>query len=294
MRRTTIILTAVLLSVIAVKTMPPDQGEAFITVVLLNAIGIVLLSFWEEKEAAHRVPRRLFCAWNVVDVLLALCVFQLVMFGLSELTRASFPAAWPQWVPSGMTGLGSILMCVMIFAYLRRRYGLMPGDVGLRASGGPRVLLLVLGFFFAVRAFQLPMTWLFSYLHALYRVEPEIQQVLQHMREVPSLGGLIVTVVVAAVVAPVTEEIMFRGVLQPFFRRYLGGAGSIIVVAVLFSLVHEPTSRFMMTPALIFPLALALGYCYHRTQSLTAPILLHALHNLLPVVMLLHQRATAS
>jgi len=45
-----------------------------------------------------------------------------------------------------------------------------------------------------------------------------------------------------------------------------------------------------MWPVTLFPLALALGYAYHRTQRLSASILLHVLHNLIPVVLLLGER----
>ncbi len=82
----------------------------------------------------------------------------------------------------------------------------------------------------------------------------------------------------ATVVAPIAEELFFRGVLQTvllrvFTRRWI----AIAVSAVLFGLVHLPQPDSV--PALIL-LAVLLGYAYERTGSLVAPILIHALFNI--------------
>ena len=116
------------------------------------------------------------------------------------------------------------------------------------------------------------------------------QKVVQQMMEAETVVDVLPMMLFALFTAPFWEETVFRGFLQPFFRRYLGGAGTIAVVAVLFSLIHEPGSRFLRVPIVIFPLALALGCAYHRTQRLAAPLMLHVLHNLVTVTILIAVR----
>jgi len=88
----------------------------------------------------------------------------------------------------------------------------------------------------------------------------------------------------AAILAPIGEELLFRGILQTVFRklfaarwhRYYHRWAAIVCVAILFGLVHESTPQFI--PAL-FVLGVVLGYLYERTGSILVPIYLHILFN---------------
>jgi membrane protease YdiL (CAAX protease family) len=82
----------------------------------------------------------------------------------------------------------------------------------------------------------------------------------------------------AVVVAPVTEECFFRGLLQTVIlvlsgRRWL----AVGVTAVVFGVAHATQPQ--VVPALIV-LGLLLGYAYERSGGLLAPFLLHMLFNL--------------
>ena len=88
-------------------------------------------------------------------------------------------------------------------------------------------------------------------------------------------------VLTAVVLAPLGEEIFFRGLLQSMFRRYLRRPWwAIIVTSILFSAVHFPVIQSL--PAL-FTLSLALGYNYERTGRLYSPIMIHMLFNLIMI-----------
>ncbi|RPI62735.1 MAG: CPBP family intramembrane metalloprotease [Planctomycetaceae bacterium] len=81
----------------------------------------------------------------------------------------------------------------------------------------------------------------------------------------------------AVVLAPITEEIFFRGMIQSMFRQYLGRPWlAVVCTAALFGAAHYSL------PATILPLALlgvAMGYVYERTGRLLAPIIMHILFN---------------
>lgn len=83
----------------------------------------------------------------------------------------------------------------------------------------------------------------------------------------------------AAVVAPVVEETLYRGLLQPAVRA--AGAGpwtAIIGVAALFALMHWPVVPPPAVAAL-FVLGIALGWARERTSGLAAPVVAHAVFN---------------
>lgn len=105
---------------------------------------------------------------------------------------------------------------------------------------------------------------------------PENQHVfLQFVREDAGPIAILWTAVAAAVLAPLAEELMFRVVLQGALEVFLPPAAAIGVVAILFSFVHGWPD---VLP--IIPLALILGYVFHRQRSYVAVVVLHALFNL--------------
>jgi membrane protease YdiL (CAAX protease family) len=86
----------------------------------------------------------------------------------------------------------------------------------------------------------------------------------------------IVLVFSAVVVAPLAEEIFFRGLLQSMIRSYTQRPWvAVVAAAVIFGGVH---AEWQNVPALII-LGIALGYNYERTGRLLPAILIHALFN---------------
>jgi uncharacterized protein len=73
-------------------------------------------------------------------------------------------------------------------------------------------------------------------------------------------------------VAPIAEEIFFRGVVYNAWLREYGARRALIGSAVLFALIHG--SVFVMLP--IFGLGIALALLYRATGSLPAAIAMHA------------------
>jgi membrane protease YdiL (CAAX protease family) len=79
----------------------------------------------------------------------------------------------------------------------------------------------------------------------------------------------------AVVLAPVMEEVLFRGLLQTALSRLITKPWLAIgLTSVFFAIIHPPFS----IPA-IFVLSVAIGILYHRTQSLWAAIAFHVAFN---------------
>jgi uncharacterized protein len=85
------------------------------------------------------------------------------------------------------------------------------------------------------------------------------------------------------IVAPIFEEIFFRGFLFLGLRYSpLKASGAIVLPAVLWSLIHLQYEWLDIT--IVFLLGLLLGYARYRTNSLYVPIAMHALNNLLALL----------
>lgn len=91
----------------------------------------------------------------------------------------------------------------------------------------------------------------------------------------------VVLLVALVLVAPVAEEIFFRGVVYNAWLREHGPRAALIGSAVLFSLIHG--SLFLFVPFLALGIALAL--LYRATGSLPAAIALHAGFNAITVLL---------
>ena len=93
-------------------------------------------------------------------------------------------------------------------------------------------------------------------------------------------------VVPIVVLAPIAEEIFFRGVVFNALRRESTRRWAYLGSALLFSVIH--LSPVTLVP--IFLLGLLLARVYERTGSLVAPIVLHATFNGLSVALALLAR----
>ena len=106
--------------------------------------------------------------------------------------------------------------------------------------------------------------------------EPGLVNLLSSVTDPVSLG---LFVVAAVVLAPIGEEIVFRGVLLPGLAQFTRPMVALFLSAVVFAVFHVPSHGL----AAVFPgvLAMAFGWARLRTGGLAAPIMLHAANNLL-------------
>lgn len=88
-------------------------------------------------------------------------------------------------------------------------------------------------------------------------------------------GGIIPTLFLLCLVAPITEEIFFRGlVLGGFLKRYTERK-ALVLSSLLFATMHVSVGQFL--PTLI--VGLLFGWWRVRTNGILTPLLAHAVHN---------------
>lgn len=132
-------------------------------------------------------------------------------------------------------------------------------------------------------------------------------QQLKLIAEHPQLMSRILIAFVAVIVAPLLEEMLFRGLFQTVIRSYLqtlrsllvgqnttdieqtkyryGTWLAIVISSVLFTMTHANAGHW---PAL-FVLGVCLGYSYEKSGSLFRPIFIHAFFNAISVIATLNQ-----
>ena len=115
------------------------------------------------------------------------------------------------------------------------------------------------------------------------------QQVVQDLDKA-SGAKLAVFAVVASLVAPVCEELLFRGLLMRALRRRMSPTMAVIVQALAFALAHpmlSPTlGDFAVVPAL-FMLGAVSGVVATRKGDLSASIMMHIGFNLVTTLLAL-------
>ncbi len=87
----------------------------------------------------------------------------------------------------------------------------------------------------------------------------------------------------AILLAPVAEELYFRGVLYTSLKAKLGVWGGAVLSAVVFAAIHGMPAAFIT----LLVIGIMLAYVFEKYKSLTPAIVAHLINNSLSVVILL-------
>lgn len=91
---------------------------------------------------------------------------------------------------------------------------------------------------------------------------------------------------VLAAIAGISEELLFRGVLQPLLESFLGLTAGLVVSNLVFGLVHAVTPLYAVL-ATVVGIYLGLSLDYGGDRNLLVPILIHGLYDFLAFVALM-------
>jgi uncharacterized protein len=118
-------------------------------------------------------------------------------------------------------------------------------------------------------------------LDLLGTAPPEVQQSLRDAAGRPE--ALPVLVFSTVVVAPIGEELLYRGLIFQSFLRRFGRAGAVWLSALAFAIGHVTIGAALMSnlvlAILIFPLGAVLAWAFLRWGTLWVPVVIHAVFN---------------
>jgi len=103
-----------------------------------------------------------------------------------------------------------------------------------------------------------------------------LQGPVKQMLQSPSPELLVQLGLVAIIVAPLAEELFFRGFLYGALKRLMQPWVAMMAVGMLFGLMHSPLAATV--PMFLFGMMLC--YIYEKTGRLIIPITIHVLFNL--------------
>ena len=239
----------------------------------LAATLVLIRQPWPTEAFSRRLVALMVCSYGAL--FLSMCVQQLSGVG------AAAASIWRVIVASlSFQGAGLILVA----RFLRVHQITWIEAFGLSNQRRKAVLLgLVAALLF------LPLGWGLQQTSALvmthlphFKMEPEEQLSVHVLRASMSLAGRITLGAAAILLAPVAEEILFRGILYPAIKQAGFPRLALWGTALLFAAVHMNLVTFVPLAVL----ALILTALYERTDNLLAPITAHALFNALNFVTL--------
>jgi membrane protease YdiL (CAAX protease family) len=121
-------------------------------------------------------------------------------------------------------------------------------------------------------------------------VQPVEQQAVQTLRTASSWTQRVVAGIVTVGIAPVGEEILFRGVLYPSIKQAGFRRLALWVTSLAFAAIHLNVVTFV--PLLVLSILLTL--LYEKTENLLAPITAHSAFNAVQFVSLYIQQYLSS
>jgi membrane protease YdiL (CAAX protease family) len=124
----------------------------------------------------------------------------------------------------------------------------------------------------------------FGAMELLFGIDDGSKFVEATYRAAKLAGVLPMLWLATVVVAPVTEELLFRGFLhRSWVPSWLGISGTIVLTSALWAALHQQYDPIGIL--CIFLMGLMLGWLRQRSGSTALTIVLHALNNLFAMIM---------
>jgi len=175
-------------------------------------------------------------------------------------------SAWSEMAGSNVLGFGLVLFwgCRRVGAPLREilRFEAFPAGILLP------VLLLVLGS-------SIVLSEMDNLIRVVLPMPPWILEIFMEM-----IGGGWPSLVALVVVAPLTEELLFRGLILRGLIAQRGVWSGVLYSSLLFGIMHLNPWQFVSA----FLIGMVLGWLFVLSRSLVPCILLHAVFNALTIV----------
>ncbi len=125
-------------------------------------------------------------------------------------------------------------------------------------------------------------------IQLLFPEGPPQQRIAGVTEGTDSAFGAVLILLSLVVLAPLGEELIFRGMLLSRLVRSMAVWWAIAVQAAVFALIHLTDPEAIAAIPGLFLIAVVLGYAAIRTGSLSLPLFLHAGVNLTAALLLLY------
>lgn len=260
---------------------PNVRLAVFALELVFLVVGVGLLWRRGLRAAARAEPRPL-ARWRItkVDFLLfawfALTMALVAQFAVGAwIARAALTDAQKMVIGGGALHLGLIAGLLIFRGRFDRDRARWRLDAAAWRAGGV-TFLIVLPIVAAV-------SLLWQNLLTALGVPIEQQDIVDMFAHADSMGLLIAMTLLATVVAPVGEELLFRAGLFRYLRTRVPRWAALVLPAVLFGALHVNLATFVPLVAL----GLVFSLAYERTDNAAVTMIAHGLFNLNTVLLVL-------
>lgn len=178
----------------------------------------------------------------------------------------------------------TLMVCAGLLLYLSKMRGLNPAELfGFQKLHWRHILKVVVGFTFICLLTVALVATLVT--HWLQQIWPDLQP--QPMVETFQGSGnaaiKFLVIIAAVIIAPLGEEILFRGFIYGVLKRYTDAPFAALTSSLMFAIIH-------MHVGSVGPLwVLAVLFCiaYELTGCLLVPMLLHMIFNSTSILVML-------
>jgi membrane protease YdiL (CAAX protease family) len=192
---------------------------------------------------------------------LLLFVVALLAIGFVALRLLPMP---PEMLPI-LGGFFAVALLSVVVAVLPLGWGAIPA-LGLRGANWRYIVFGAIG------------TMVLSVAVSQSGLQPEgMKQVFEIVQGPGQLG---ISLLLLAVLAPLVEELVFRGLLYGWLAGRWGKTTGWIVSSLAFAAAHTEPAHII----LVFPLGLLFGWLRQRTDSLLPSLAAHIANNALALV----------
>ena len=166
------------------------------------------------------------------------------------------------------------LALLLTHFFLRQHYSSWLEGFGFNIHPG-QSLLIGVGIGILVVYPVLLLNDLCFHLFERLTLHPQEQQAVEILRGAETLLGRAASGIATVFIAPLGEEIIFRGILYPWAKRKFPQQAALWGTAILFGAIHFNLSSFLP----LVMLAVVLVWLYEYTGNLLAPIAVHVVFN---------------
>jgi membrane protease YdiL (CAAX protease family) len=255
----------------------PTNLETILGLIILGAAPFAFFFYYGAARKAQTEGGKVGTGWvSYPDIALALtlggALAGLAINGLTQTGDAPKVLKADQVIP-GMIFLLVIAGGVATFLVTRKIS--LPGALGLgRVSTASAIGR---GFYMLLLSF--PIVMVFGMITLLILQEQAQEQELVKLFTEVARNGDRATVfnifVAGVIVAPICEEVIFRGYFYPVAKRFLGPFSAVLIVSALFAATHVNLASLLG----LLALAVCFTIAYERTGSILVPICMHAFFN---------------
>ena len=127
----------------------------------------------------------------------------------------------------------------------------------------------------------LPVILIMSFLCKLMLFEYEEQKLVLEIKKNFN-NNLFFNFFLIIIVAPIIEEIVFRGLFYKTLKNFIPFVQATIISSLIFAIIHEN----ILSLTILFLLSLYLTWIYERTNSILYSILTHSIFNFLNLLLI--------